>query len=48
MSVVFTLLAGALITPLREEAFFRGVITNVLLVRYGAWIGIVTSTFVEE
>ena len=43
LSIVFTLLAGAIVTPLGEEAFFRGVVANALLARYGAWIGIIVS-----
>ena len=43
LSLVITLVAGSVITPLGEEALFRGVIANALLARYGAWVGIVGS-----
>ncbi|WP_130178576.1 CPBP family intramembrane glutamic endopeptidase [Cryobacterium sp. SO1] len=43
LSLVLTFVAGSVITPIGEEAFFRGVIANSLLARYGAWIGIIAS-----
>lgn len=42
-SLAFTLVAGAIITPLGEEAFFRGVLANALFARYGTWIGVLVS-----
>lgn len=41
-ALVATLIAGAIVTPLGEELFFRGVVANVLG-RYAGWIGIVAS-----
>lgn len=41
-SLIVLLVAGALLTPLGEEAVFRGVVANALN-RYGAWAGIVGS-----
>ncbi len=43
LSLVVTLVAGSLITPLGEESLFRGVFANALMSRYGPWIGIITS-----
>jgi membrane protease YdiL (CAAX protease family) len=43
LSLVLTFVAGSIITPIGEEAFFRGVIANALLAKYGAWIGIIAS-----
>lgn len=45
-SLVLALIAGALITPLGEESFFRGVIANGLLAKYGAWVGVLVSAAV--
>lgn len=45
-SLLLTFLAGSIITPIGEEAFFRGVVANVLLARYGAWVGVVVSSAV--
>ena len=42
-SLALAAVAGAIITPLGEEGFFRGVVANVLLARYGAWVGVVVS-----
>lgn len=42
-SLVLSLIAGAIITPLGEEGFFRGVIANGLLAKYGAWVGVLSS-----
>jgi uncharacterized protein len=42
-SLALTLVAGAIITPIGEEAFFRGVVANALLARYGAWVGVIVS-----
>jgi uncharacterized protein len=42
-SLLVTVLAGAVVTPLGEEAFFRGVLANALLARYRAWVGVVVS-----
>jgi uncharacterized protein len=42
-SLALTLVAGAIITPLGEEAFFRGVLANALLARYGIWVGVIVS-----
>jgi membrane protease YdiL (CAAX protease family) len=43
LSLVVTLVAGSLITPLGEESLFRGVFANALMARYGAWIGVIAS-----
>lgn len=43
VSLALALVAGAVVTPLGEEAFFRGVIANGLLTRYRAWVGVVLS-----
>lgn len=42
-SLVLTVVAGVVVTPLGEEAFFRGVLANALLARYRAWIGVIAS-----
>ncbi len=42
-SLALTLVGGAIITPLGEEGFFRGVLANALLARYGAWVGVIVS-----
>ncbi|WP_329081461.1 CPBP family intramembrane glutamic endopeptidase [Streptosporangium sp. NBC_01469] len=39
-SLVLALVAGAIITPLGEEGFFRGVLANPLFARYQAWIAV--------
>lgn len=41
--LALALVAGAVITPLGEEAFFRGVVANAMLHRYRAWIAVVAS-----
>ena len=43
LSLTLALVTGALLTPLGEEAFFRGVLANALLQRYRAWIAVVVS-----
>lgn len=43
LALTLALIAGAVVTPLGEEAFFRGVLANGLLRRYRAWIGILLS-----
>lgn len=43
LSLIFTFVAGSIITPLGEEAFFRGVVANVLLRRLGPWAGVILS-----
>ncbi|MFI7610974.1 lysostaphin resistance A-like protein [Nonomuraea terrae] len=45
-SLVLALVAGAIITPLGEEAFFRRVLANALFARYHAWIAVVASAAV--
>jgi membrane protease YdiL (CAAX protease family) len=45
-SLALSLVAGAIITPLGEEGFFRGVVANALLAKYGAWVGILASAFI--
>lgn len=42
-SLALAVVAGAVITPLGEEAFFRGVVANALLARYGVWVGVIGS-----
>ena len=42
LAVLLTILTGAVLTPLGEEFFFRGVITAGLL-RFGPWIGVIVS-----
>ncbi|WP_119697164.1 CPBP family intramembrane glutamic endopeptidase [Microbacterium halotolerans] len=42
-SLTLSLVAGAVLTPLGEESFFRGVIANGLLAKYGAWVGVLVS-----
>lgn len=46
LSLALTLFAGSVITPIGEEALFRGVIANVLLRRYGLWIGAFGSAII--
>jgi|GEM_PF-665250 len=46
LSLTLALLTGAVLTPLGEEAFFRGVLANALLQRYRVWIGVVVSAAV--
>ncbi|KQV25209.1 MULTISPECIES: CPBP family intramembrane glutamic endopeptidase [unclassified Microcella] len=46
LSLAVTLIAGAVITPLGEEAFFRGVLANALIARHGAWVGVLVSAAV--
>jgi uncharacterized protein len=43
VSLVLTLAAGSILTPLGEEAFFRGVVANALLARWPAWLAVVVS-----
>jgi membrane protease YdiL (CAAX protease family) len=43
LSVLFTFVAGSIITPIGEEAFFRGVVANALLRHYGMWVGVIGS-----
>lgn len=45
-SLILTLLAGSVITPLGEEALFRGVLANALLARHRAWIAVILSAAV--
>lgn len=42
-SLALALIAGAILTPLGEESFFRGVLANALLSRYRAWIAVIVS-----
>lgn len=42
-SLALAVVAGAIITPLGEEAFFRGVLANALLARYRTWIAVIVS-----
>ncbi|GAA2234681.1 type II CAAX endopeptidase family protein [Promicromonospora sukumoe] len=42
-SLAFAIIAGAVLTPLGEEAFFRGVLANAFLARYKAWIAVLAS-----
>lgn len=44
-SLLILLFTGAVLTPLGEEAVFRGVIANSLN-RYGAWVGVVGSALI--
>lgn len=44
-SLLILLIAGAILTPLGEEAFFRSVIANTLN-RYGAWAGVGGSAMI--
>ena len=46
LSLILGLVAGAILTPVGEESFFRGVVANALLTRYGAWVGIIGSAAV--
>ncbi len=46
LSLAVTLVAGSVLTPIGEEAFFRGVVANALFARYRAWIAIVASAAV--
>ncbi|MHC5797086.1 lysostaphin resistance A-like protein [Lacisediminihabitans sp. FW035] len=43
LSLVVTLVAGSLITPLGEESLFRGVFANGLMARFGPLVGIIAS-----
>ncbi|SDD67616.1 CPBP family intramembrane glutamic endopeptidase [Auraticoccus monumenti] len=45
LPLVLTVLFLSVLTPLGEELFFRGVITNALL-RYGAVVGVLSSSVV--
>lgn len=42
LAVIATALMGAVLTPVGEEFFFRGVLTSGLL-RFGPWVGILVS-----
>ncbi|GAA4887198.1 CPBP family intramembrane glutamic endopeptidase [Streptomonospora salina] len=42
-SLALVFVAGATITPLGEEAFFRGVLANAVFARYRAWIAVLVS-----
>lgn len=42
-SFALAVVAGAVITPLGEEAFFRGVLARALFARYRVWIGVIVS-----
>ncbi|MHC5796458.1 lysostaphin resistance A-like protein [Lacisediminihabitans sp. FW035] len=46
LSIALTFVAGSILTPIGEEALFRGLIANVLIARLGAWIGIIASAAV--
>ncbi|WP_166970877.1 CPBP family intramembrane glutamic endopeptidase [Brevibacterium atlanticum] len=41
-TVILTALMGAVLTPIGEEFFFRGVLTSGLL-RFGPWVGVLVS-----
>lgn len=43
LSLSFTFIAGSIITPIGEEAFFRGVVANALFNRIPAWIAVIAS-----
>lgn len=45
MMLLTLILMGGILTPLGEEALFRGVIANALN-RYGAWAGVVGSAMI--
>jgi uncharacterized protein len=45
-SLALSLVAGAVLTPLGEEAFFRGVLANAFFARYRAWIAVIASAAV--
>lgn len=42
LTIIVTTLMGAVLTPIGEEFFFRGVLTSGLL-RFGPWVGILVS-----
>ncbi len=44
-AVVVSMLLLSVLTPIGEELFFRGVVTTVLM-RYGAFVGVVGSTVI--
>lgn len=46
LPLALALVAGALLTPLGEELFFRGVVAHVLLAKFGAWVGVIASAAV--
>jgi len=46
VSLALALVAGAVVTPLGEEALFRGVLANALLMRYRAWVAVIVSAAV--
>jgi membrane protease YdiL (CAAX protease family) len=46
VSLALALIAGAVVTPLGEEALFRGVLANALLMRYRAWVAVIVSAAV--
>ncbi|MGO2035282.1 MAG: lysostaphin resistance A-like protein [Brevibacterium sp.] len=45
LAVIGTVITGAILTPIGEEFFFRGVLTSGLL-RFGPWVGIIVSAAV--
>lgn len=45
LAVIATVLMGAVLTPIGEEFFFRGVLTSGLL-RFGPWVGIIVSAVI--
>jgi uncharacterized protein len=45
-SLLLAVVAGAVVTPLGEEAFFRGVLANALFARYRARVVVVVSAAV--
>ncbi|MGA6161779.1 lysostaphin resistance A-like protein [Amycolatopsis magusensis] len=45
LSLVITMIFGGLLTPLGEEALFRGVLANFLF-RWGTWISVLVSAAV--
>ncbi|WP_103354629.1 CPBP family intramembrane glutamic endopeptidase [Amycolatopsis sp. CA-128772] len=45
LSLVVTIVLGGVLTPLGEEALFRGVIANFLF-RWGSWVGVLVSATV--
>lgn len=46
VSLALALVADAVVTPLGEEAFFRGVVANALLARYRTWVAVILSAAV--
>lgn len=46
LGLVLTVITGSIITPIGEEAFFRGVVANSLFNRFPAWLAVIVSAMI--